>query len=157
MAQELQPLDAFSAQTANELVTAIDKLPIGWWYHRKKINSIPTKGDPTADYYFMGDRQMPPELKEVLEFLAPTVDSFKPAEICLNRYEVGTGMPEHIDRAIYRYNVVIPLCDHGDGLYVEDKFYQDNPGKGLILPMQSPPHEVPPVKTRRYTLIYLYE
>lgn len=130
---------------------------MSYWYHRNKINSRPTKGDPTADYYFMGDKQQPKELRDTLFGLAPTIDGMKPAEACLNRYEIGTGMPEHIDIAMYRHNMVIPLCDKGDGLLVEDKFYVDVPGQGLIMPFKSPPHEVPPVKHKRYTLIYLYE
>lgn len=157
LAQEMLPVDAFSAVVADILVEGIDQLELPWWYHRLKINSIPTKGDSKADYYFMGDRQMPKELRETLEFLAPTIDGWKPAEICLNRYEVGNGMPEHIDLAKYRHNMVIPLSNHGDGLKVHDVFYEDRPGQGIIMPFKSPPHEVPPVKHRRYTLIYLYE
>jgi hypothetical protein len=135
----------------------VETLPITQWYHRLKINSKPTKGDPTADYWFMGDRQMPKELRDHLLALAPTIDGAKPEEICLNRYEVGNGMPEHVDIAMYRYNMVIHLSDHGDGLLVGDVFYVDKPGQGVIMPFKSPPHEVPPVKHRRYTLIYLYE
>lgn len=157
LAQDLLPVDAFSAQIAEILVEGIDQLAIGWWAHRRKINSIPTAGTSVADYFFMGDKQMPKELKEALFELAPVIDGWKPKEACLNRYEIGTGMPQHIDLASYRHNMVIPLCDYGDGLLVGDKFYVDNPGKGCIMPFKSPPHEVPPVKHRRYTLIYLYE
>jgi hypothetical protein len=151
------PVVAFSGQSAAELVQYVDTLPITQWFHRLKINSKPTKGDPTADYWFMGDRQMPKELYAHLLALAPTIDGAKPEEICLNRYEVGNGMPEHVDIAMYRYNMVIPLSDHGDGLLVEGVFHADKPGQGVIMPFKSPPHEVPPVKHRRYTLIYLYE
>lgn len=105
----------------------------------------------------MGDGQQPKELRDTLFKLAPTIDGMKPVEACLNRYEVGTGMPEHIDIAMYRYNMVIPLCDNGDGLIVDGVFHVDVPGEGLIIPFKSPPHEVPLVKHRRYTLIYLYE
>lgn len=150
-------MDAFSAQIAATLVEAIDQLPIDYWFHRDKINSIPTAGTTVADYYFMGDRQMPKDLRETLFDLAPLIDGCKPKEACLNRYEIGTGMPEHIDKAMYRYNMVLPLCDLGDGLRIGPDFYVDNPGKGLIMPFKSPPHEVPAVKHRRYTLIYLYE
>lgn len=157
MAQEVLKVDAFSDLKAAELVNYLETVPDIYWYHRLKINSIPTGGDPTADYWFMGDRQQPKELNEALTYLAPIIDGWKPAEMCLNRYEIGNGMPEHIDLAMYRHNMVIPLCDNGDGLYVGETFYVDRPGKGLILPHKSPPHMVPPVKTRRYVLIYLYE
>ncbi len=157
LAQDLLPVVAFSGQAASNIVEYLEELPQARWFHRLKINSRPTKGDPTADYWFMGDRQMTPELREHLNELAPTIDGNKPTEICLNRYEVGNGMPEHIDIAFYRYNMVIPLSDHGDGLLIGEDFYVDNPGSGLIMPFKSPPHEVPPVTHRRYTLIYLYE
>lgn len=157
LAQDLLPVEAFSAQSAVELVAYLEELPQARWFHRDKINSKPTKGDPTADYWFLGDRQMPKELSEHLFALAPTIDGMKPAEACVNRYEVGTGMPEHVDIAMYRHNMVLPLSDHGDGLLMEGRFYVDQPGKGIIMPFKSPPHEVPPVTHRRYTLIYLYE
>jgi hypothetical protein len=157
LAQELLAVVAFSAQMSSDIVDYLERLPLTQWYHRLKINSKPTKGDPSADYWFMGDRQMPKDLYTHLLDLAPTIDGAKPDEICLNRYEIGNGMPEHIDIAMYRHNMVIPLSDHGDGLLVGDQFYVDQPGQGLIMPFKSPPHEVPPVKHRRYTLIYLYE
>lgn len=157
LAQELLPVEAFSAQTSKNLIDYMEELPIERWFHRLKINSKPTKGDPTADYWFMGDRQMPKELRDHLFDLAPTIDGEKPTEACVNRYEVGNGMPEHIDIAMYRYNMVIALSDHGDGLLIEGEFHVDEPGKGVIMPFKSPPHEVPPVTHRRYTLIYLYE
>lgn len=157
LAQEVLPVDAFSARKAAELVEYLEELPQARWFHRLKINSRPTKGDPTADYWFLGDRQMPKELSEHLFELAPRIDGQPPAEACINRYEVGFGMPEHIDIAMYRHNMVIALSNHGDGLNIEGIFHQDRPGKGWILPFKSPPHDVPPVGHRRYTLIYLYE
>lgn len=157
LAQDLLPVVAFSAPVANEVVEYVEELPDTRWFHRLKINSKPTKGDPTADYWFLGDRQMPKDLRDHLFALAPTIDGEKPAEACINRYEIGNGMPEHVDIAMYRHNMVIPLSNNGDGLLVSGKFYVDVPGSGLIMPFKSPPHEVPPVTHRRYTLIYLYE
>ncbi|ABY63051.1 DNA endonuclease [Pseudomonas phage 201phi2-1] len=155
--QKLLPVVAFGPDDAKQIIEYVETLDPSYWFHRLKINSIPTKGTNKANYWFMGDGQMPKALKEYLNELAPTIDGFKPAEICLNRYEVGNGMPEHIDQAFYRYNMVIPLSNHGDGLFVEDEWYVDRPGSGLIMPIKSPPHHVPDVKHRRYTLIYLYD
>lgn len=157
LAQEILPVDAFSKQIATDISSYLDNLREKYWFHRDKINSIPMKGDPTADYYFLGHNQMPAELRNFLFALAPTIDGMKPIEACVNRYEIGRGMPEHIDQAYYRYNMVIPLSDYGDGLLVGDQFFVDKPGSGLILPSRSPAHEVPPVKTKRYVLIYLYD
>lgn len=157
LGQELLRVDAFSAHNAADVVAYLEELPEARWFHRLKINSKPTKGVADADYWFLGDRQMPKELKEHLTYLAPSIDGEKPSEICVNRYEVGNGMPEHIDVALYRYNMAIALCEHGDGLFIEDTFYEDRAGSGVIFPFKSPRHEVPPVTKRRYTLIYLYE
>lgn len=157
LGQTFQAVDAFSAEVAQGIITYIEGLHPAYWFHRHKINSKPTKGITAADYFFLGNGQQPKAFKEYLKAIAPTIDNFKPVEMCINRYEVGNGMPEHIDIAQYSYNMVIPLSDHGDGLLVNGDFYVDVPGKGLILPMRSPPHEVPPVNHRRYTLIYLYD
>lgn len=150
-------METFSADIAKGIVDFLETLNPLYWFHRTKINSRPTKGVTEADYYFMGDRQQPPELRDYLTKLAPTIDGFKPTEICINKYEVGSGMPEHIDAAMYSHNMVIALSDHGDGITIAGEFYRDVPGKGWIMPISSPPHEVTPVKFKRYTLIYLYD
>lgn len=157
LGQDLLPVVAFSAQISKSIVDRCETLEPLRWFNRLKINSIPTKGDPKADYWFLGERQMPKDLKDYLTYLAPVIAGEKPYEICINRYEIGNGMPEHIDIAQYRHNMVIALSDHGDGLNINDVFHVDVPGSGVILPFKSPPHEVPPVTHRRYTLIYLYE
>lgn len=157
LAQEKLAVDVCSAEFAEQLIAYLKTLPELYWYHRKKINSIPTKGTTDANYYFLGDGQMPVELKECLRTLAPTIDGFKPVEMIINRYGVGYGMPEHIDKAFYSYNMVIALSNNGDGLNIEGVFHKDDPGKGVIFPLKSPPHEVPPVQHERFTLIYLYD
>lgn len=157
LAQDVLPVDAFSPEIAKQLVEYVKALPEIYWYHRTMINSIPTQGTKEADYWFLGDGQMSSELRECLRTLAPTIDGFKPKELIINRYEVGTGMPEHIDKAFYMHNMVIALSDNNDGLTINGEFIVDQPGKGWIMPIKSPPHAVPPVKHQRFTLIYLYD
>lgn len=157
LGQELSKAVVFSAEVAEALVAYIRNLPLGYWFNRKKINSIPTKGTKKADYWFMGDGQQPKELREYLFSIAPIIDGQKPVEACLNMYDEGEGMPEHIDIALYRYNMVIALCDNGDGLYLEDEFIVDEPGRAIIFPAKTPPHHVPPCKHLRFALIYLYK
>ncbi|WDS62253.1 hypothetical protein [Pseudomonas phage D6] len=99
---------------------------------------------------------MPKALREVLWALAPDIERCPLGEVCVNRYEPGTGMPEHIDRAYYRHNMVIALNDDGDGIEISGVFHQDRPGEGVVFPIKSEPHGVPPVSKRRYVLIYLY-
>uniref|UniRef100_A0AB39CCV6 DNA endonuclease n=1 Tax=Pseudomonas phage RVTF4 TaxID=3236931 RepID=A0AB39CCV6_9VIRU len=147
---------AFSTDIAKVIRDVLEEIPDGYWVNRKKINSIPTEGITDADYWFLGDRQMPKELRELLWGLAPTIERVPLGEVCVNRYEPGNGMPEHIDRAYYRHNMVIALNDDGDGIEINGVFYPDSPGKGVIFPIKSEPHKVPPVATRRYVIIFLY-
>ena len=149
-------MDAFSVDIAEAICGALEALPADYWYHRTKINSTPTQGITEADYWFLGDKQMPKELRDVLWGLAPQIEKCPLGEVCVNRYEIGNGMPEHTDRAYYRHNMVIALCDHADGIEIEGVFHQDQPGKGVVFPIRSAPHRVPPVTSKRYVLIYLY-
>lgn len=150
------PVDVFSPQTAEAVVAALEELPDGYWYNRLKINSIPTAGTTEANYYFLGHNQMPSELRKTLWALAPSLPKAILEEVCVNRYEVGYGMPEHIDLAQYQYNMVVALCDNGDGVEIMGQMYVDNPGKGIIFPRKSAPHAVPAVKHKRYVIIFLY-
>jgi hypothetical protein len=146
----------FSADLAEAIVGALEALPPAYWYQRSKINSIPTKGVSECDYGFLGHNQMPKELRELLWDLAPSIPKAFLEEVCVNRYEVGTGMPEHIDLAEYQYNMVVALSNNGDGCTVMDEFFVDVPGKGMVFPRKSEPHAVPPVKHKRYVIIFLY-
>lgn len=148
---------AFSTNIAKALRDVLEELPDTYWVNRKKINSIPTKGTTEADYWFLGDRQMPKELRELVWELAPEIERCPLGEVCVNRYEPGNGMPEHMDRAQYRHNMVIALNNDGDGIEISGVFHPDEPGKGVVFPIKSEPHSVPPVATRRYVIIFLYD
>jgi hypothetical protein len=88
--------------------------------------------------------------------LAPVIPGTFLEEVCVNWYEPGEGMPEHIDLAQYRHNVVIALHELGDGVEVSGVFYPDIAGRAVCFPRKSEPHGVPPCKYKRYVLIYLY-
>ncbi len=150
------PVDVFSPQMAEAIVSALEELPGGYWYNRLKINSIPTAGTTEANYYFLGHNQMPSKLRKALWELAPVLPKAILDEVCVNRYDIGHGMPEHIDLAQYQYNMVVALCDDGDGVTIQGQFHVDNPGQGIIFPRKSSPHAVPPVKHKRYVIIFLY-
>lgn len=156
-ARERQPVVAFSEEECAYLLDEIAAFHPARWFHRLKINSRPTQGTDLADYYFCGDRQQPRAFRDYLWSLAPVVEGATLAEAIINRYDVGQYMPEHVDIARYRYNMVIPLCNAGDGLLIEGVFYPDVPGQGVVFPACSEPHEVPAVKHQRYVVIYLYE
>lgn len=138
------------------MVELVELLPETYWFHRSRINSLPTKGDPTSSYGFLGHNQMPKGLRDYLFSIAPEIPGAVLGEAIVNRYDVGDYMPEHVDLAFYDYNMVIALTDAGDGVEVQGEFYKDEPGRALVFSRKSEPHEVPPVKTKRYVLIYLY-
>lgn len=150
-------MELYSKEFCELVRDYVNTLPAGRWAHRLKINSLPTAGTEECDYWFLGDKQQPKEFSDFLFGMAPLVDGAKPVEAIINRYEVGGGMAEHIDIAVYRTNLVVMLSNNDDGIIVEDVFYKDDPGKAIIFPFKSPPHSVPPVKKQRFVLIYLYE
>lgn len=150
-------LVAFSKGTADLLVEHLRGFEEPRWFHRKKINSIPTQGDPTSDYWFCGDRQQPKDFNAYLRSLAPKIEGAWLEEAVINRYLPGNYMPEHVDIAQYRYNMVIALSELGDGVECSGVFHPDVAGSGIIFPARSEPHRVPPVKHERYVAIFLYE
>lgn len=126
------------------------------WYLRERINSLPTQGDRTSRYYFCGNRQQPQALNEYLRAIAPVIEGARLEEACINRYDVGDYMPEHVDSQPYRYNMVVHLCESGDGIEIEGQFHEDRAGRGVIFAARSVPHAVPPVRQQRYCIVYLY-
>lgn len=147
---------AFSKDVAAHIVTALGSVEQARWFKRNKINSIPTQGDPTASYWFLGDRQQTPEFNKLLRSVAPVIPGLKLEEAIINRYLPGDYMPEHIDRSVYFVNVVVALTETGDGLTREGVLLVDEPGVAHLFAAQSVPHGVAPVSKLRYTLIYLY-
>lgn len=148
---------AFSKEVCDYLLQELQTFHEARWFHRAQINSIPTQGTRESNYDFMGDRQQPKEFNAYLRSLAPKIEGFTLGEACINRYLPGGGMPEHVDRARYFFNMVVPICDQGDGIEIEGVFYPDEPGNAVVFPAQSAPHSVPAVKHLRYVIIYLYE
>jgi len=93
-----------------------------------------------------------------LSSLAPEIEGCSLAEVVVNRYEPGDFIPEHLDRTVYPYNLMIHLEDSDeDGLMIEDTFYPLREGRMTVFKGAGLLHSVPPVKNERYTLIYLYE
>lgn len=157
MVREKSPVVAFSKEECAYLLEQLRAFPEPRWFHRDRINSKPTQGVTAASYDFCGDRQQPKDFNAYLRSLAPTIEGAWLAEACINRYLVGGGMPEHVDIARYRYNMVVALNERGDGVINSGVFHEDVAGEGFIYPARSEPHSVPAVKHERYVVIYLYE
>jgi hypothetical protein len=155
--REPQRVVVFSKEECEYLIQELNDFHPARWFHRPKINSIPTSGTDAAEYYFCGDKQQPRDFNAYLRSIAPEIEGATLGEAVINKYPVGGFMSEHIDIAQYRYNMPIPLQSLGDGLFLGDTFIEDDAGVGTIFPAKSPPHEVPVVKHLRYLVIYLYD
>lgn len=92
-----------------------------------------------------------------LSDIAPQIEGARLAEVVVNRYEPGDYIPEHWDRTLYLYNMLINLQTGTDGIVIDNVFYPDEIGRAIIFKGAGTAHSVPPVKQTRYTLIYLYE
>lgn len=147
----------FSKETCDELKRHLHAMPEARWSHRARINSRPTTQGTACSYDILGDRQQPKEFNTLLRSLAPAYEGLQLGEAIINRYKPGDYMPEHIDIHFYRKNLVIALCEDGDGIEVMGEFYPDLLGHGVCFSEHSDPHAVPAVKTLRYVAIYLYE
>lgn len=147
----------FSKEQCDELRAELDAMPEARWYHRTQTYGLPVEGITTADYYFLGDRQQPKEFNAKLRAWAPKFEGLELQEACVNRYLPGGYLPEHIDVHQFRKNMVVFLCDEGDGIEIEKCFYPDVKGESVTFGVRSPPHKVPAVKSTRYVVIYLYD
>ncbi len=147
----------FSKEVCDDLKRQLGGMHDARWFHRAKINSRPTAGTVVASYDFLGDRQQPKDFAAQLRSLAPKYPGYFLIESIINRYKPGDWMPEHIDIQNYRKNLVIPLCEDGDGIEIEGVFYPDVLGEGVCFSDVSAPHSVPRVKSLRYVAIFLYE
>lgn len=147
----------YSKETCQHVLSLVHAMEEPRWYHRLKINSRPTKGQDVSDYYFCGDAQQPKAFNQLLQSLAPEIEGYRLKESIVNRYDPGQYMPEHVDLSHYQFNIVIPLCEAGDGVWVNDQWIEDEAGVAVVFPYKSLPHSVPPVKRQRYVVIYLYE
>lgn len=78
-------------------------------------------------------------------------------ELVINKYYPGNYIPLHRDRHIYRTFVLAPIQSNGDGVVIEDIFFEDNKGLGLLFDGTGHKHEVFPVRHKRYIVLYLYE
>jgi hypothetical protein len=159
MNQKLEIIPVFDKNIAKKIRSKISSLEPSRWINRMDLSQRRAIGDSDCNYEFCGHKQMPVELKKELKELAPKFESFPLSEIAINRYNVGNYIGKHKDKDLHRLNLVISLQEDGDGIYIDDeeKFIEDVAGQGIMFRGIGPAHSVPPVKSLRYSLIYLYE
>lgn len=159
MVRALSKFKVFDNETASEIRLLAESIDDLRWTTRTMLSAGRGIDGAQCCYDFCGHAQMDVNTKAKLKELAPKFKNFRLAEIALNRYNIGDYLGKHKDRHFYRRNLVIALQENGDGLYVNDaeEFIEDVLGQGVMIEGIGPAHSVPPVKNKRYVLIYLYE
>lgn len=146
-----------SEELCEQLYKEFEQLHSARWLHRAKLQVGRGMSDLNCDYDCALNKTLGAEFYQRLLEIAPEFPGTRVAEIIVNRYMPGQGMPDHRDRSTYKHNLTIPVQARGDGIVLEDVFYPDEIGRGVVFHGIGPVHRVPPVKHKRYVLIYLYE
>lgn len=159
MEKALSTFNVFDKTTVNELKLLAESIDNLRWTSRTTLTAGRSINGSSCQYKFCGHSQMPLDIKSKFKILAPKFENYKLAEIALNKYDIGDFLGKHKDRHYYRKNLVIALQESGDGLYINDtdEFIEDVAGQAVEFTGIGPAHSVPPVKNKRYVLIYLYE
>lgn len=144
------------ADLCKDIWDRLEEVPACYWEHRTSMMAGRAYPGETCDYYWTGNKSMPKDLLQILTDIAPRQDGWELAEVCVNKYYPGNYIGKHKDRAMYPINLIIPLQSGDDGVVVDDVLYKDNAGQANIFYGVSPAHHVPPVKSKRYLLIFLY-
>lgn len=152
---EVTPL--FDKKTVDTINTMLREVEESRWTLRNSLPYGRAVNGAGCHYEFLGHSQMPKSFKDYLKSIAP-VNSFPLQEIAINRYKAGDYIGSHRDADLYITNLVIALQENGDGLLIEDTdtFIEDVAGQGVKITGVGPIHSVPPVKSLRHCLIYLY-
>jgi hypothetical protein len=157
MAKHLHISKIFDADQVKEINQTIKTIEEARWITRSVLPYDRGLQGAACNYDFCGHSQMSKDVKEYLKSVAPK-HNFELQEIAINRYNVGDYIGKHRDNDRHFLNLVIALQENGDGLYIddEDRFIEDVAGQGVLMTGVGPTHSVPPAKSLRHTLIYLY-
>lgn len=138
------------------LTSELDGLGDDYWQLRTEMHRRRAIASVECNYRVCGNERLPPHIYQFLIDRSPCPTETI-GEVVVNKYAIGDWIPEHRDRHPYRQFVVVPLQSKGDGLFVEDKWFEDTAGMGLLFEGISHRHSVPPLKHARYVVVYIYE
>ena len=157
--ENLQVYKIYEYDVVDSVFDKISKLEEPRWIERKYLQPGRAVNNSHCRYDYCNFVQMPQTLQEFLKTIAPVYDSYFLSDIAINRYKAGDYIGSHRDRHDFRRNLVVSLQDSNDGLYLDDdeRFIEDKKGQGVLITGIGPVHSVPPVKSLRYSLIFLYE
>lgn len=147
----------FQPHLCNSIVEEIKELHPARWVKRTQLQVGRGVNSLDCSYSCVLNTGFGKDYLKRLSDIAPEIEGAKLAEVVVNRYDLGDYIPEHWDRTLYLYNMLINLQTGTDGIVIDGVFYPDEIGRAVIFKGAGTVHSVPPVKQTRYTLIYLYE
>lgn len=164
MATEIEILEIEQDLVAKLLVEVL-KLPSTHWIQRQEYFQNLGTEDPDRDvghYCSAMDMDLPVAIKDIAEEISKGMSKCELAEILINRYLEGDGIPVHQDSQGYLDIVVAPLTDNpGQGFshIYKDKeiFYEDRLGTAIKMLNLKAKHRVNKiVGDTRYSLVMLF-
>ena len=146
----------FTPEECSWLFGECEQLEDARWVKRTTMHGHRTLGSYDCEYYSCLNRAIPDNIRQFLKDKSP-FDGGELKELVINKYYPGNWIPLHRDTHQYRFFVLVPIQTGGDGVVVEDIFFEDQQGMGLLFDGTGHKHEVLEVRRKRYTVLFLYE
>ncbi len=146
----------FTPEESDWLYERFQEIEDARWVKRSQMHGHRTLAETTCSYYSCLNKAIPEPIMAFLQDKNPCKDR-NLQEVVINKYYPGDWIPMHRDNHFYRSFVLVPVQSLGDGVEIEDKWFEDNKGLGLDFDGTSHKHRVLEVRRLRFTLLYLYE
>jgi len=154
--EQLYP-DVLSPAVCTEMLERCKALQPFHWVKVDRAMGKQGYAGAWSRYAYVTQDSVPKELADWIWAQAPKNPAWELGRFVVNRYRVGEFIGLHKDRGTHDLNLIIPLQTGEDGVSIEDVLYPDVVGNGRLHIYNGKPHCVPPVKTERYVVIYLYK
>ncbi len=163
MAFEIEVLEV-PVDKVNELLKEVLNLPDTHWVQRREyFQNLGVKDPSDVGHYCSAmDMDLPQKIKDLAEEISIGMSKCELAEVLVNRYLEGDGIPLHQDSQGYLDIIVIPLTDNpGQGfshIYKgKEIFYEDRLGTAIKMVKLKAYHRVNKiVGDTRYSLVMLF-
>ena len=153
-----------SAADCNDLLRQLAELDRSRFFDRKVHRPNRSITGEVPDYRTMGEYSCPAELRNGLTDMAADLSPLQLEEVVVNWYPPGCYIGPHIDSEGFLAFGILTLDNrhsvfryYPDGAEGEPVVVSDSPGRLLIIHDPGLVHEVMPVATERYSIIYLYK
>ena len=164
-----------SKEVCNEIIEYAEKRPNIFRDRSKEYINSGIHGD-VGKYYAaeISHKSLVPLWKKYFRDLS--FEEFTPTEVQLNKYDIGAFIPPHVDNSMAFHTICIPLQTDPDNCLVfgdEEVYYnninineaekeqrikvfRDKTGYGYHFEGMKPIHWVPPVTSKRYSLVIIF-